>query len=485
MLNIASSLKSYFTPSYSWVPSSNTKQDDSIYSKQFAGKLLLRQEIPLDDPTLNELLHNNLFTTLDSIEKYIWGHRCRRCGNKKKHLFANIPCARCNHTHLYCRKCIEMGRVLECEPLYYWTGSSPTWLEQEEPCGWSGELTRHQQVASDRIKEMMIKGNSELLCWAVCGAGKTEMLFDGISAAIKLGKRVCLATPRADVVRELLPRFRIAFPNTEIEALYGGSEEKQGAAQLIIATTHQLLRFAHAFDVMIIDEIDAFPFHADSSLPFAAKRAVKPSAATIYLTATPRKQQKRRIEAKTLPTVFVPVRFHGHPLPIPKLQMSFTLNKSLNANLPPTSFMKWYQHYRINPNRQLLIFVAKIELAEPLVESLISLHIASGKDEITSVHAADPDREIKVQQFREQKLKLLVTTTILERGVTFPSVDVVVFDAGHQVFDEAALVQIAGRAGRSPDDPTGEVIFYHSGKTDAMVEAVHSIIRMNRKGRRL
>ncbi|GAE95069.1 ComF operon protein A [Gracilibacillus boraciitolerans JCM 21714] len=37
-------------------------------------------------------------------------------------------------------------------------------------------------------------------------------------------------------------------------------------------------------------------------------------------------------------------------------------------------------------------------------------------------------------------------------------------DAGHQVFDEAALVQIAGRAGRSPNDPTGNVIFIHQAK---------------------
>src|SRR5699024_11472258 len=74
-------------------------------------------------------------------------------------------------------------------------------------------------------------------------------------------KRVCIATPRADVVRELLPRLQEAFSTVPIEALYGGSKDKEATAQIILSTTHQLLRFQDAFDVLIIDEIDAFPYH--------------------------------------------------------------------------------------------------------------------------------------------------------------------------------------------------------------------------------
>ncbi|MDL4839213.1 DEAD/DEAH box helicase family protein [Aquibacillus sp. LR5S19] len=373
--------------------------------------------------------------------------------------------------------------MMQCEPLYYWIGSKPIWLQQDNPCEWQGELTHYQQHASDEITNTMMKGNSELLVWAVCGAGKTEMLFHGISESLKHSKRVCLATPRADVVRELRPRFQKAFPETEIEALYGGSEQKQGKGQLIIATTHQLLRFAHAFDVMVIDEIDAFPFHADASLPFAAGRAAKPDASTIYLTATPRKKHRKQVQSKKLSAVFVPVRFHGHPLPLPILHMCFSLKKSLSQFQAPPAFLKWYNS-RVNPNRQLLIFVPMIELAEKLVGHLVDQQLVA-KEKITSVHASDSDREEKVIKFRENKLTLLITTTILERGVTFPSVDVVVLDAGHDVFDEAALVQIAGRAGRSPNDPTGEVIFFHDGKTDAMVEAIASIKQMNKRGRKL
>src|SRR5699024_5563288 len=101
---------------------------------------------------------------------------------------------------------------------------------------------------------------------------------------------------------------------------------------------------------------------------------------------------------------------------------------------------------------------------------------------ISYVHADDEQRKEKVRQFRNKEINTLITTTILERGVTFPSVDVAILDAGYVVFDEEALVQMAGRAGRSADDPTGEVVCVHDGKTKAMVDAVRSIQEMNKRG---
>lgn len=452
---------------------------------QFAGKLLLRSEIPLSEDVFQHCVSSGNFTAVSSISKNLLYCQCNRCGNREPGLFAKIPCQICRREHHYCRKCIEMGRVMECEPLYYWNGDQPNWPTPADPCSWDGELTDKQQLAADRITQAIVSQEKELLIWAVCGAGKTEMLFPGITKALQSGKRVCLATPRADVVRELLPRFRQAFARVSIQGLYGGSDEKEKVAQLILSTTHQLLRFRQAFDVLIIDEIDAFPYHKDPSLSFAANRSRKQISTMIYLTATPRKEQRRRMLQKQLNHMFVPTRFHGYPLPVPSLKMCRTLKKDLARPVPPKLLTEWLKQ-RVNPERQLLLFVPTIELAEKLemvlARKFIQLGWLTSKQAITFVHASDPDREEKVQQFRRKETFMLLTTTILERGVTFPSVDVVVLDAGHDVFDEAALVQIAGRAGRSPDDPTGEVLFIHDGKTDAMVEAVSSVKAMNKRG---
>ncbi|MFD1173691.1 DEAD/DEAH box helicase [Oceanobacillus picturae] len=378
-----------------------------------------------------------------------------------------------------------MGRVSECTMLYEWSGPVPKWKSHAEPCTWKGTLTEAQQKAADRIASAVENKDKELLSWAVCGAGKTEMLFPAISIALKQGKRICLATPRADVVRELQPRIQQAFSNVTVQALYGGSKDKEGTAQLILATTHQLLRFKQAFDVMIIDEIDAFPFHADPSLSFAAERAIKLDSTTIYLTATPRKQQLKRIRNNLLPHIFVPRRFHGYPLPVPQMKQVTQLKSQLKKKKLPPSFLKWL-HNREHPQRQILVFVPTVSLADhlsmPLTDLLISYDIITTKQQASTVHASDGNREEKVQSFRDRDLFMLLTTTILERGVTFPSVDVIILDAGHHVFDQAAVVQIAGRAGRSPDDPFGDVLLFHDGKSDAMVEAVESIRKMNRRG---
>src|SRR5699024_9512359 len=140
---------------------------------------------------------------------------------------------------------------------------------------------------------------------------------------------------------------------------------------------------------------------------------------------------------------------------------------------------------RKNPQRQLLIFVPTVELAECLAKKLALFfkqeNIIDDRADLQSEHASDHAREEKVHRFRRKEIFILLTTTILERGVTFPSVDVAVLDAGHDVFDEAALVQIAGRAGRSPDDPDGEVVFFHDGKTESIVDAVRSIKTMNKR----
>src|SRR5699024_6281885 len=147
------------------------------------------------------------------------------------------------------------------------------------------------------------------------------MLFEGIAYAIREGKRICLTSPRADVIRELLPRFEQAFPEVSIIGLYGGSGKNDQTAQLTLATTHQLLRYENAFDLVIIDEIDAFPYHADPSLPYATHRARKNRSTFIYLSATPRQDLLK----KRPPTVFVPIRYHGHPLPVPKLLTTYKL----------------------------------------------------------------------------------------------------------------------------------------------------------------
>lgn len=308
---------------------------------------------------------------------------------------------------------------------------------------------------------------------AVCGAGKTEMLFPGIESALNQGLRVCIATPRTDVVLELAPRLKAAFQGADISALYGGSEDKGRLSPLMISTTHQLLRYKDAFDVMIVDEVDAFPYSADQTLQFAVQKARKKNSTLVYLSATPPKELKRKTLNGQLHSVRIPARHHKKPLPEPRFVWCGNWKKKLNRNKVPSAVKRWIA-FHVKEGRPVFLFVPSV--------SVLKKAAACFKDvncRIASVHAEDKQRKEKVQQFRDGQLDLLLTTTILERGVTVPKVQTGVLGAESPIFTESALVQIAGRTGRHKEHADGDVIFFHYGKTKSMLDARRHIKEMN------
>lgn len=442
-----------------------------------SGKQLLLEEIPFHLNEIQTHYQNGYITYRKGIERVRNKLVCSRCGNKDPQLFASFPCSRCGERCHYCRHCLMMGRISECTPLISWNGSEPDYSLLEKVMAWEGTLSDGQSVASLQVVDAILHQREHLI-WAVCGAGKTEVLFAGIEAALQTKKRICLATPRTDVVLELTPRLKAAFPGIPIASLYGGSEERYLFAPLTIATTHQLLRFYHAFDVLILDEVDAFPYTAEESLQYAAVQARKPFSSMIYLTATPSEKWQRECHAGKRDFTTIPARFHRHPLPVPEFCWCGNWQKLLQKDRLPKNVLRWV-YERISRNKQALLFFPHIPLMERALPILRNLHHS-----IEAVYAEDPDRKKKVQRMRTKQIDILLTTTILERGVTFPNIDVAIVGAEDPIFTESALVQIAGRAGRSKDHPEGTVTFFHYGKTEEMVKAKRQILTMNREGLR-
>ncbi|WP_084362105.1 DEAD/DEAH box helicase [Robertmurraya korlensis] len=430
-----------------------------------AGKQLLREEIPF------ELVDSPFISKRSGIEFDKKGRaHCNRCGNSDPELFAVFPCARCGKRDTYCRACIMMGRVSECTPQYGWIGDMPEIVAA--PLKWSDSLSAGQQVASDRVVEAIVRGE-ELLVWAVCGAGKTELLFKGIEVALATGKRVCIATPRTDVVLELTPRLKSVFPSIKVSSLYGGADDRHQFSPLTITTIHQLLRFYQAFDVMVVDEVDAFPYSVDPMLQFAVKNARKESSSMIYLTATPSLKWQRECRKGKREFVTIPARFHRRALPVPESVWCGNWEKVINKGRLPAKLLKWIEQ-RLLAGTPMLVFVPNVAWITKLLPLLQTF---DGR--VESVHAEDPNRKEKVLKMRQGEILLLVTTTILERGVTFPGLEVAVLGAENRIFTESALVQIAGRVGRDIDSPTGNVTFFHNGKTEAMLKARKQIVAMN------
>ena len=404
---------------------------------------------------------------------------CRRCGSGIGSMRAT-PCAACGQQCLYCEACLGMGRVRSCTPIFIGKTGPRVSLSNSVP----DELTRwglsRAQASAVRAALSYLErpDASQFLIWAVTGAGKTEMLFPLLERTVSAGGFALVATPRQDVVKELQPRLAKAFPGIEVTALYGGSGSPWDYGQITVATTHQLLRFRHAFDLVVIDELDAFPYLGDPMLHVAARQAGKPGAPYIFLSATPPKDMRRAARKGRLPHVKVPARFHGHPLPVPRrvpwqpprhsaARVSRRLARHLSRSL--------------ERGAQVFVFVPRIDMVDPLAEAL---QRAFPDIRIEGTSSQDEERGEKVMRFRRRETRVLVTTTILERGVTVPKSDVFILDASAPLFDEAALVQMAGRAGRSAEDPEGRVLFFSPCWTRSQRAAIRHIRRMNREAQR-
>lgn len=440
----------------------------------FTGRIWSRTNTPFSQEKIEAYIDAGLFHVQSAIEQIENKLHCNRCHNSNQQQFVTFSCARCEQLCHYCRHCITMGRMASCEELITWNGPQPR-EKRRHDFSWNGQFTTAQQQAAFELARSIAQGRNHLLR-AVCGAGKTEILFQAIIGALREGLRVCVATPRTDVVLELYPRFQQVFPQTTIHALYGGAKPDAQFAQLVLATTHQLYRFDRAFDVMIVDEADAFPYTMDAALQKAVLKAKKEHAPIAYVTATPSADLLTRCKKEGWGYSFIRRRYHGYDLPVPRTDSLWNYDKVIQKGKIPVKMQRWLLQ-KLARNEQVLIFFPTIELMEaaiPLFKQLEPL--------MESVHAEDADRKGKVLRLRNGELKGLLTTTILERGITIKNVQVAVMGTEQPIFNASALIQISGRVGRNADFPTGEIVFFHHGLTAEMDEAIDEIKRMNKGG---
>ncbi len=435
------------------------------------GRIWLKEHSPFSKDDIEKAIEHNYFLIIEGIQK-VPHLKCNRCHNNDPQQFTKFDCSKCQQPCIYCRHCLNMGRVSSCTKLIVWTGP-PAIRTRKHPLKWTGQFTELQQRAANELLASIKVKRSHLLA-AVCGAGKTELLFPTVHYALEQRLRICIATPRTDVVLELFPRFQKVFPKTFIHALYGGAPRQEGYPQLVVATTHQLYRFEQAFDVMIVDEADAFPYTFDETLQRAVQKAKTESAPIMFVTATPSQQLLTQYQQESYS--FIPKRYHNHPLPVPRFSALWGYEKSFKRGNIPQKLKKWTEKC-LAQKKPFLLFFPKIELmkiATPLFQSLNS--------SILAVHAEDPDRKEKVLKLRNEDIPGLLTTTILERGITIKNLQVAVIGAESAIFTSSALIQIAGRVGRNVDFADGDVVFFHHGMTAEMDDARTKILYYNKEG---
>ena len=401
--------------------------------------------------------------------------QCERCHYQGAEIKATV-CSSCGGECAVCEHCILMGRSSACTPFFLF---EPGKRQQAKPKVNFGalSLTKGQQSVSRKIETLLDRQEKRVLVWAVTGAGKTEVMYPLIKKWLDRGKRILWATPRKDVVLELYPRFTKVFSESQVIALYGGSPQRWLSSSLVLATCHQVWRYYRYFDLVIVDEADAFPLYGDPALELGLYRAAVLDGQLVLLTATPPVSWQDAAKRGRLATVMLPMRYHGCPLPIPKLFLERRLWKKIRKGKTIGTLSRFLHHVEEHQG-QAFIFVPRVQDISLMLRWLKE-NAPSFFAKARGVHARDPFREQRIREFRQGEWKILVTTTILERGVTVPHCHVLVVGGDHPVFDETTLVQIAGRVGRNKDYQKGVVWFLAEEKTRAQQLALKELRMLN------
>ena len=375
---------------------------------------------------------------------------CRRCGNKEDTLFKK------SKKGIYCVKCQRFGK-------YYLDNNNEKVFKTNTFNEANYELpyaltSKQQRCAEDVV--MYIKKKEDVLVYAACGAGKTEMSMPLITYALESGLKIGIAIPRKDVVIELGVRYQEAFPKIKVVEVYG-DHHNEIDGDLIIMTTHQLYRYEKVFDVLIIDEVDAFPFAGNEILENMVDYACKGNK--VYLTATPSSKIKDMVKKGVIKQVALFVRPHGGKLCIPKVVIGFDWYLYVHM-------LRFFKKYK---SKIILLFVPTKTLAYKM-HRVLSLFRKT-----CVVTSESENRELLNIQIKNHEYDVVVCTTVLERGITIPDVQVIVFDATHPVFNEAALIQISGRVGRKEYAKEGECMLLCKKKSKVVDSVIESLEMMN------
>lgn len=320
------------------------------------------------------------------------------------------------------------------------------------------QLTALQSQTARQIKNQ-IQNKQNTLIYAICGAGKTEIVAQSIIMILNGGGRVGFATPRRALAIDIQKRFVSMFPLTKVIAVYGQHHDVVDG-ELIVFTTHQSMRYQKVFDLLIIDEVDAFPYQGNRTLNTITERTAR--GPIVKLTATPTTE-----DIKENVTYQLFQRPHKHRQILPVYSSGLRI---VRLYVLLTTVKRWQKQ-----GHSILIFAPTIQTVNWIAKT-ISRFVSP----CYAISSMTPHTKELYHHLTSHTPLIATTTTIMERGLTIPNVNVFVWDADHPVFTMATLIQIVGRVGRVAPHFEGEAILCGKRETKEIMQCMKTIEQQNR-----
>jgi primosomal protein N' (replication factor Y) (superfamily II helicase) len=176
----------------------------------------------------------------------------------------------------------------------------PSWRRPDPDRG-GVELTPRQRAAADKLCRLVEGGTGVALLDGVPGAGKTEVYFEAVAAALRAGRRVLVLLPEIALSAQWLARFERRFgtpPALWHSALTSAQRRRtwrliaEGAVDVVVGARSALFLPLRELGLIVVDEEHDASFKQEDTVHYHARdmalaRARLEGCAVVLASATP------------------------------------------------------------------------------------------------------------------------------------------------------------------------------------------------------
>ncbi|MFZ9315476.1 MAG: transcription-repair coupling factor [Burkholderiaceae bacterium] len=337
--------------------------------------------------------------------------------------------------NLYARRAARKGHAFAFQPSDY----------ERFADGFGFEETPDQRAAIHAVIQDMIseKPMDRLVCGAV-GFGKTEVALRAAFMAVMDGRQVAVLCPTTLLAEQHYQTFKDRFAQWPVKiaelSRFRTSKEiddaveglAQGKIDIAIGT-HKLLSTKTRFDrlgLVIIDEEHRFGVRQKEAL-----KNLRAEVDVLTLTATP--------IPRTLAMSLEGIREFSVIATAPQKRLAIkTLVRRENNDTVREALLREFRR-----GGQAYVLHNQVETIGHRLEALREL---VPEARIALAHGQMPERELEqvMRDFHQQRINVLLCTTIIETGIDVPSANTIVIYRADR-FGLAQLHQLRGRVGRS------------------------------------
>ena len=317
------------------------------------------------------------------------------------------------------------------------------------------ELTKDQVTAVNTIiKDLKSKSRMNRLLQGDVGSGKTIVSFIAMYANYLSGYQSALMAPTEILATQHFSNLKEIFKNYNLNmALLTGStskkekdliyeELKNGDIDIIVGT-HALIQddvTYHNLGLVITDEQHRFGVNQRANLQ---NKGQKPD--TLYMSATPIPRTYALTIYGDMDVSTIKTRPKGRK----KIKTVVKTNKEIKDVLE-------MMYEELKEGHQIYVIAPLIEESEnsdltnvnDLKEKMILAFGSKYKIDLVHGKMASAAKELIMNEFLQNKVQILISTTVIEVGVDVPNATMmVIFNA--ERFGLSTLHQLRGRVGRS------------------------------------